>query len=81
MSVRKKWLRSEANIVEALRLYWSKEAPTLESISQKLDTSISTISWALSQRISSAEYAALKKLRYSRSKMGIKNPCFGKRGS
>src|ERR1700691_1143113 len=80
MSINKSWMTKE-NVAETLRLYRSKEAPTADFISQKLGTSIHTITWILTHRMSSAEYAALKKLRYSRSKTGKNNPHFGKRGS
>lgn len=79
MSIHKEWL-TEENIAEVLRLYRSKESPTAMSISQKLGQSIHTITWVLLHRMSSAEYGALKKLRYSRSKAGKNNPHFGKRG-
>lgn len=79
MSINKSWMTKE-RVAEVLSLYRSQEAPTADFISQKLGTSIHTITWVLSHKMSSAEYEALKKLRYSRSKMGKKNPQFGKCG-
>lgn len=80
MAISKRWL-TEENIAKVLSMYRSKEAPTASQIAQRLQTSIHTVTWALSQRMSSAEYEALKKLRYSRSKMGSKNPMQGKTGA
>lgn len=79
MSICKRWL-TEENIQKALALYRSTSAPTLQTIADQLGTTIQTACWILVNRMPSAEHKALSKLRYSRSKMGKKNPQFGKTG-
>lgn len=79
MSITKKWITLE-NVQRVLRAYRSVEAPTLQTIAHQLETNIHTVCWILTHRMPHAEHEALKKLRYSRSKMGKKNPQFGKTG-
>lgn len=79
MSISKHWLNSE-NIRTVMALYRSVEAPTAQTIADQLGTTIHNIVWVLKYQLPTAEYAALKKLRYSRSKMGVKNPMLGKTG-
>lgn len=79
MSVNKEWLTAE-NIKTVLTLYRSKEAPTLQGIADQMGTRIGNVWWTLKHHMPPAEFKALSKLRYSRSKMGKKNPMQGKTG-
>lgn len=79
MSIGKSWLTPK-NIEKALELYRSKEAPTLQEIADQMDTRIGNVWGALRSYMPRAEFKALAKLRYSRSKMGKKNPMQGKMG-
>src|ERR1035437_1161508 len=79
MSMSKEWLTAE-NIKMVLELYRSKEAPTLQGIADQMGTRIGNVWWTLKHHMPQAEFKALSKLRYSRSKMGKKNPMQGKTG-
>jgi hypothetical protein len=75
----KAWLTKQ-NLTKILERYRSRDAPTCETIAKELGTSLENIAWTVRHHMPKAEYEVLKKLRYSRSKMGEKNPMLGKRG-
>jgi hypothetical protein len=79
MSLSKKWCSPE-NIQAVLELYRSPEAPTLTEISKQLGATIQTVNGILLRYMPHAEHNALKKLRYSRSKTGEKNPFYKRKG-
>jgi hypothetical protein len=71
-----------ANIAWVLQEYRRPDAPTLAMIAKTVGkgTQPGFISYILTRYMPPAEYKALQKLRYSRSKMGSKNPMLGKKG-
>jgi predicted HNH restriction endonuclease len=78
MSISKKWTADAENVRQVLNLYRSTDAPTVEQIAQSLSTTCHNVLHVLKTHTSIAEYKALQAIRYSRSKMGSKNPMKGK---
>lgn len=79
MSVAQTFLRQE-NIKRIVEMYLSEEKPTLQQVADRLATRIDTISHVLRITLPEDQYRAEKKIRYSRSKQGEKNPMLGKFG-
>lgn len=80
MSICKEWVGHESNQLMVLRLYRSRELPTIEAISHQLSTTMHNVQHVLKYCMPEAERKALAKLRYSLSKTGSKNPMTGKIG-
>jgi hypothetical protein len=79
MSISKKWMTPQ-NIGKVLERYRSSDAPTALTLSREMKTTIHNVCKVLETHMEPAEYEALKKLRYSRSKLGNNNHWFGKTG-
>jgi hypothetical protein len=80
MSVSKRWVNNPRNVQAVLALHRSAESPTIKQIAKKLGTTFHSILWICKNHVPEAEYKALKAIRYSRSKLGEKNPMTGKTG-
>jgi len=78
MSISKTWVQEPKNIEKTLTLYRSPELPIMTGIAEQLGTTYHNVRWVCRHNLPPAEYEALMKVRYSRSKMGAKNPMFGK---
>jgi len=70
------WVSVHAEKV--MELYRSRENLTTKQIAERLKTRDANVSAALRQNLAPEEYAALKSLKYSASKVGDKNPMKGK---
>lgn len=78
MSVSKKWVAKPENVERVLELYRSRELLTVSQLAERIATSFHNVQHVLKTHMPGAEYAALKAVRKSASKMGSKNPMFGK---
>src|SRR5271163_161682 len=79
MALRKAWLTAE-NITKVLKRYRELDCPTLQQMAVEFDTSPHTVGYIVRHNIPPAEYKSLSRLRYSRSKLGHRNPMKGKKG-
>lgn len=74
-----KWVSEHKG--EVLRLYRDQKNYSTPQIAKMLNTRSANITESLRRHMPEAEYAALKSLKYSASKLGSKNPMFGKHGT
>lgn len=80
MSVSKKDLANEELCEQVVRLYVSEQKPTLKDIAKQLRVTFHTAQEMVKRALSEEELREEKALRYSRSKVGNKNPMTGKSG-
>jgi hypothetical protein len=80
MSVSKTFLRDEESCRRAVEFYLSPSKPTASQVAELLKTTEQNINAVLNERLSKKERLSENALRYSRSKMGDKNPMLGKTG-
>lgn len=81
MAVSKKWTRNPKMQAAAVNLYRDTVSlPTIETIARTLGTTPQNVRWVVVNCIPEDERDMLKRLRYSRSKQGGKNPMTGKTG-
>ena len=81
VSVSAKYVQDESNRAKVLSRYKDDDKPTVAVLAKELGTSSQNVQYIVSQFLPVREYEAEKALRYSRSKMGEKNPMLGKSGS
>ena len=74
MCISNAWVASKENQERVLTAYKSLELPTVREVANQLGTTVHNVSRILSTRMSKEEFSALKALRYSKSKTGVKNP-------
>lgn len=77
MSASKSWA-TPSRIEQVIALYKSSEMPTVNQMAKHFKTQRQTLDQILRSHIPAAEFAALKAVRYSRAKIGARNPAFGK---
>jgi len=78
MSFSKSWTGNQQNSEKVLKLYRKRECLTVGQIAQMLGTPYHNVLHVLHQRMPTAEYKALVRIRKSNSKIGRKNPNYGK---
>lgn len=81
MSVSQSFLSDQIIVTEVIDAYLSSDKPTIKELAAGFQTSYSTVQYIVSEGLTPERYKAEKALRYSRSKMGEKNPMSGKSGS
>src|ERR1700722_3878208 len=74
-----RFIIQKKNRQKVLDLYRSMKSPTIQEIADSLQIQYSTVQYICKNYIPTAEYKALSKIRYSRSKIAEKNPMFGKK--
>jgi hypothetical protein len=77
MSVSKKWVKENKD--QVLELYRSRENYTATEIAAMLGATVDNVWGVLRQHMPAPEYAALKSIKYSKSRQGSKNPAYGKK--
>lgn len=77
MVASRKWVGDLNNQRVVVSLYAEGELTTIQ-IAARLHTTVQNIIGTLKRALSIEEYRRLKKLRYVRSKIGPKNPMYGK---
>lgn len=80
MSISKKDLANEDLCQMAVRFYISEQKPTLKEVAKRLKITYHTAQEMVKRALSEEELRDEKALRYSRSKVGDKNPMTGKTG-
>ena len=79
--VSKKFVNNEKNIQDVLKLYLESEnKPSLVDIANQLSTTYQNVRWIVANYVNTERLKAEKRIRYSRSKIGDKNPMLGKSG-
>lgn len=79
MSVSKRWVWSRVNVDAVLKMYRSRDIPTIDQIARDLGTRTQNVSYVIREHMAERERRALAVLRYSASKTGDKNPMTNKR--
>lgn len=80
MSVSKKWISNPKNVGAAAAAYLSEPKPTLREVADKLGTHYHNVAHAVRVALTPELFKKEQALRYSRSKIGEKNPMKGKTG-
>jgi hypothetical protein len=80
VSISKKDLENKALCEQVVGLYVSEQKPTLKEISKQLPVTFHTAQEMVRRALLEEELRQEKALRYSRSKVGDKNPMTGKTG-
>lgn len=81
MSVSKRYTEDPSNVREVLTLYLEDpDKPTVMQIAQIVGTTFHNVQFIVNQHIDGERLKVEKALRYSRSKLGEKNPMLGKTG-
>lgn len=80
MPAHQQHITDPANIQAVLGLYRQPTCPSTYEIGAKLNLSYHTVCYILKHNLSEEEFTILKRLRYSRTKLGDLNPMKGKSG-
>lgn len=81
MAVSQSYVSDTQNVEAVLSVYLSEDRPTVEETAEKVGTTFQNVRHILHCNLDPERYKLEKALRYSRSKMGEKNPMLGKNGS
>lgn len=81
MSVSKAYTNDPKNVEAVLGLYLSDEKPVVREVAQRLGTTAHNVQYILRTSLDPERLRAEQALRYSRSKMGERNPMQGRSGS